>query len=104
MNLQVDPRLESSYRVNQTPTVPAHSKNRNKLRESTREFETMYIYEMYKAMRKNVPESTLFPQSSASKIFHEMLDMEMARKAAQGKGMGIGEAMYEQMKDKLPTP
>ncbi len=32
-------------------------------------------------------------------MFQEMLDMEMARNGAEGDGIGIGEAMYEQLKD-----
>jgi len=39
----------------------------------------------------------------ASELYREMLDMEMAKATAAGKGTGIGEAMYQQMKDKVTT-
>jgi flagellar protein FlgJ len=58
---------------------------------------------MYKAMRKTVPDSGLFEKDMASELYREMLDMEMAKATAAGKGTGIGEAMYQQMKDKV-TP
>ena len=52
---------------------------------------------MFKAMRKAVPEGGLFEKDSATEMFQEMLDGETAKTAASGKGMGIGEAMFEQM-------
>ncbi len=72
-----------------------------KLRHSCREFEAIYVQEMYKAMRKTVPESGLFEKDMSSELYKEMLDMEMARATASGAGMGIGEAMYNQLKDQV---
>jgi len=88
------------------PTVTGADRQSNKelqsLRKSCREFEAIYIQEMYKAMRKTVPDSGLFEKDMASELYREMLDMEMAKATAAGKGTGIGEAMYQQMKDKVP--
>lgn len=85
------------------PSVPdEHSLKKSKdlkaLRESTREFEAIYMMEMLKAMRKTIPEGGLFEKDVADDIYEEMLDMEYARETAKGKGMGLGEAMFEQMK------
>lgn len=98
MNLQIDPRAALSVSVVQSPKTPSVSRDHKQLRESAREFEAMYVFEMYKSMRKNVPDGGLIEKPSSSKIFEEMLDMEMARKAAAGQGMGLGKAMYEQLK------
>ncbi len=68
------------------------------LRESTREFEAIFVMEMYKSMRKSLPEGGLFEKDIATDIFQEMMDKEYARATAKGKGMGLGEAMYNQMK------
>ncbi|PID76630.1 MAG: hypothetical protein CSB24_05680 [Deltaproteobacteria bacterium] len=68
------------------------------LRESTREFEAIYINEMFKAMRKTIPETGLFSKSMSTEMFQEMMDMELARQTAQGDGIGLGLAMYNQMK------
>ncbi len=84
-----------------TKPSPDKAKNLKQLRDSTRELEAMYIYEAYKSMRKNIPENGLIKKSSGEKMFQEMLDLEMARKAASGKGMGLGEAMFQQLKDKV---
>ncbi len=92
--------LSASEAIRSNPS-PQKTKNLKKLRDSTREFEAMYIFEAYKSMRKNIPDNGLIKKSSGEKIFQEMLDMEMARSAASGKGMGLGEAMYEQLKDTI---
>jgi flagellar protein FlgJ len=81
--------------------APDKAKNLEQLRQSAREFEAIYINEMYKAMRKNVPDGSLLKKSLSTEMFQEMLDMEMARTTASGKGMGIGEAMYDQLKESI---
>tara|TARA_Y100000589_G_C26816375_1_gene492018 strand:- start:58 stop:366 length:309 start_codon:yes stop_codon:yes gene_type:complete len=102
MNLQIDPRIvQSVASATQQNPQPNKAKNDKQLRESTREFEAMYIFETYKAMRKSIPESGLIEKSFSTKMFQEMLDMEMARSTASGEGMGLGKAMYEQLKDKI---
>jgi peptidoglycan hydrolase FlgJ len=68
------------------------------LRESTREFEAIYMNEMLKSMRKTIPEGGLFEKDVADDIYEEMLDMEYAKQTAAGEGMGLGKAMFDQMK------
>ena len=99
MDLSIDPRSS----IRQTSDDPKQQ-NLDKLRESCREFEAIYVQEMFKAMRKTVPESGLFEKKDMENNFYkEMLDMEMARTTAAGKGMGIGEAMYNQLKEQVST-
>jgi len=92
----IDPRILMSSRT--TPVTDRKSQDLQKLRESSEEFESLFIMEMFKAMRKAVPEGGLFEKSMATDMFQEMIDMETAR-AAAGKGMGIATAMYQQMAD-----
>lgn len=99
MNLKIDPGIiQSVSSANQKLPNPHKTKNHEELRESARELEAMYINEAYKAMRKTIPENGLIEKSTSSKMFQEMLDMEMARKAAAGDGMGLGKAIFEQLK------
>jgi len=101
MDLKIDPRITQSVNFNQQPNRPDKAKNLEQLRESTRDFEAMYIFEVYKSMRKTVPEGGLFEKSMSTEVFQEMLDMEMAKATASGKGLGIGQAMYDQLKDHI---
>ncbi len=101
MDLTIDPRIVQSPQNNPRLSQDLTSKNKQQLREAAREMEAIYINQMYSAMRKTVPDDGLIPTNSATTTFQEMLDMQMARKTAAGKGMGIGEAIYNQMKKNL---
>ena len=98
MNIKIDPRsiLPGNEQVKQADNKK--EKELQALLQSCREFEAIYINEMYKAMRKTVPESGLLEKKGmAEEVYREMLDMEMARQTAAGEGMGIGKAMYQQL-------
>jgi peptidoglycan hydrolase FlgJ len=85
-----------------TANAPKSSnKDLQSLRQSCRDFEAIYVQEMHKAMRKTVPDGGLFEKDMADGLYREMLDMEMAKTSAAGKGNGIGEAMYQQLKGKI---
>lgn len=97
MDFKVDPRTLLSNATQ--PAADKKSQDLEALRQSCREFETIYVMEMYKAMRKTVPEDGLFEKNNSTKIYTEMLDMETAKATTRGKGLGIAEAMYRQMAD-----
>jgi peptidoglycan hydrolase FlgJ len=102
MNIHNDPRIAHSAASAANLTTPqVKTKNLQQLRQSTREFEALYIFEVYKSMRQNVPDGGLIEKSFSTELFQEMLDMELARTAAAGEGMGIGKKMYEQLKDHI---
>jgi len=100
MNISsIDPRATpTASNTKNDATDPKEQKLRS-LRKSCREFEAIYINEMYKTMRKTVPDSGLFKKDMGNTLYQEMLDMEMAKLTAEGDGMGIGKAMYEQLKE-----
>ena len=79
------------------PTIDRKQRDLQSLRESSREFEALFVMEMFKAMRKSVPSGGIFEENISTEIYREMLDMETAKAATQGPGLGIAEAMYNQM-------
>lgn len=95
MDFKIDPRIHTSHATQHLKD--RKSRDLESLKESSREFETMFVMEMYKAMRKAVPEGGLFEKSNSTEIFQGMLDLELAKETTKGKGMGIAQAMYEQM-------
>ena len=98
MNISIDPRAVISKTSSKDKATDPNNPKLKSLRKSCREFEAVYINEMYKTMRKTVPESSLFKSDMANTLYQEMMDMEMARETASGDGVGIGKAMYEQLK------
>ena len=100
MNLTpIDPRtiLSSSHHAAGN-SESSKTRDLASLRESTREFEALFINEMFKAMRKTVPDGGLIEKDMTEDIFREMMDMEIAREASAGRGTGIGEDMFEQLR------
>ncbi len=96
MDLTLDPRAQLSH-----PVSPNRSDKKERqlasLRQSSQDFETLLVNEMYKAMRKAVPEGGLFKKDSATEMFQEMMDMETAKATAQTSNLGIADAIYNQM-------
>jgi len=99
--MKIDPRTVLSHSFN--PVTPEEKKARDleRLRETCHEFESILVMEMYKSMRKAVPDGGLFEKSMAKDTYQEMFDMEIARQTASGSGIGIAEAMYRQMADQI---
>lgn len=98
MDFKIDPRIVTGGTATKAPVEKRAERDLKSLRESSREFETLFVMEMFKAMRKAVPEGGLFEKDAASEMYQEMLDGETAKAAASGKGIGLGEAMFEQMR------
>jgi len=71
----------------------------DKLKKATQDFEAYFVGEMLKGMRKTVPEGGLIKKGHGEKIYEEMLDVEMASHISKGKGLGLAEIMFAQLKE-----
>lgn len=98
LSTPIDPRTILSATIDTAATKPDHTQNLTQLRDSTREFEALFINEMFKAMRGTIPAEGLFKKDISDEIYEEMLDLERARQASRGPGIGLGEQMYDQLK------
>ncbi len=94
----IDPRTILSATKPQLDQSVQKAKDLEALRQSTQEFEALYINEMFKAMRKTIPDGGLIDKGIGHDIYQEMIDMERARHASEGKGIGLGNAMFEQLR------
>ncbi len=103
MDLKIDSQFFSPSPSPAPAKINKKDPDLKALREKTREYEAVYINELYKSMRKSIPEGGLFEKDMSSDVFQEMLDLEYARATAKGKGMGLGEAMFNQMKKHIQT-
>ncbi len=75
-----------------------------KLKEACREMEAVFLHLMLKQMRKTVPESGLFQESTAMKTYQDMLDDEYGKLMSQTRGgLGLGELLYESLKRDIQT-
>ena len=71
----------------------------SEIRKAAIEMESFFINQMFQAMRRTVPEPQgIFEESNAQRIWQEMMDEETANQLAAGGGLGIADALYEQLK------
>ena len=75
---------------------------RHALKDVSKEFESIFVYQMITAMRKTVAESSLIKKSNGEKIFEGMLDEEWARKlSGQNSMSGLSDVIYRQLSQQL---
>lgn len=84
------------------PELPATANGGNptasseKMKEAVESMESLFITQMYQAMRRTAPGSTLFGNTRNEEMFRDMLDQEMAKEAAHSGAFGLGKSLYQQ--------
>jgi flagellar protein FlgJ len=61
-----------------------------------KDFESILINKMLESMRKTVPKSGLL-DSFSTEMYESMLDQEIAKKMAKGKGIGLAKMVHQQL-------
>lgn len=77
--------------------VQQSTETRRGLQDASEKLESLFIHQLFQEMRKGVPESAVFGDRSAEKLFQSMLDEEMSQELAKGSGLGLSRMIYEQM-------
>jgi flagellar protein FlgJ len=67
------------------------------LRKACAEFESVFINQLLKTMRKGIPEGGLLDGGYREEMYTSLLDEQVARKIAHGQGIGLGEQLYRQL-------
>ena len=68
-----------------------------KLRQTAKDFEAVFLFQMLKQMRSSVQKEDLFHGGMGEDMFTEMMDEELSKKMAGREGVGIAEMLYEQL-------
>lgn len=71
--------------------------NDPKLRRACAEFESIFLHYLLKSARKGLPGNGLFDKTNESKIYQSMLDEQMALSIALGRGLGLGDVLYDSL-------
>src|SRR3972149_7249490 len=69
-----------------------------KLRKACADFESLLIYQMFKTMRKTVPESGLLNKISGKDTYEMITDQKLAGELAGKGGLGLQKALFNQLK------
>ncbi len=71
------------------------------LREACEGFEAYYVQQLFKEMRKTVPDGGMFEKSNEGEIYKDMLDEEYSAVISKGSGTGIADSLYKQLSPKI---
>ena len=71
-----------------------------RLARTCAEFEALFIQQLFKQMRAAVPRSDLLGGGQAETLYTEMIDGELARSMAAGRGIGLADVLYRQLMDR----
>ena len=98
MDSKIDPNQLLSQALSQAPKVP-QSKGRDaqKLRETTQQFEAIFLQQIFKEMRKTIPDDGLIQRGNADDMYTQLQDMEAAKIMAEQGGIGLADLMMQQL-------
>lgn len=77
--------------------------DKEQLVQKAKEFEAIFVQQVFKSMRQTIPEGKLLPRGNAEQIYTDMQDIEAAKQLTAQGGIGLAEMLIEQLQ-KGETP
>ena len=68
-----------------------------KVRQFSKDFESLFVQRLLKEMRKSMPKGGLFEKSLSMEWFEDMFYESISKEVAKGKGIGMATVIYEQL-------
>ncbi len=99
MHLAIDPQISISNYEDKTDIGIQDKNCSNALKGACQDFESIFIYTMFKEMRDSVPDVGYIEKGSESEMMEDMMHMEIARNMADKRGLGLGDMLYEELSD-----
>ena len=93
--------LQGLQDIRPVATGKAGKNDLPRLKKACQMFEAMFINELFKEMRKTVPEGGLIKKQNSDKIYQSLLDQEYATKMAEAGGIGLGNILYGQLSETI---
>ena len=94
-------KIHSTYKIQHLKDNIYKEKEVEKLKGLCSEFESIFIYNMLRAMRSTIPKSSLLSESKSEEFYTAMFDQQLARMAALRGEMGISSLLSKQFKSDL---
>ena len=89
-----DSRMSGSLKANGTA-----SEDDAKLKKVCKEMEGVFLNMMLQCMRKTLPKNPLDGPGSQKETLQSLFDMELTRDLAAGRGIGLADMMYRNLKN-----
>jgi flagellar protein FlgJ len=68
-----------------------------RIRESAREFESVFLSLLLRTMRRTVPDGGNPALGGGNRVYQEMMDEELARTMAKGRGVGLADILVRDL-------
>jgi flagellar protein FlgJ len=81
----------------QLPTRGAIEDSPEAIKEAARTFESLFLNEIMKNMRKTLPQDGLLNQGFANNVFNSMLDQEYSQIASKSGQLGLADVIARQL-------
>jgi flagellar protein FlgJ len=78
----------------------ASSKDKEQLKEACNEFEAILLGHLLRSMKATIPKGGFLAKGTATKLFEEMLDDQLAREIAKSSSLGLGQMMLQELAEK----
>ena len=86
----------------ETTAPPATDKAHLDLKKATQQFESYFLNELLKEMRKTVPQDKLLgDDGNGRQIFQDMMDQKLSDNMAGRGDLGMAQMMYDQLAPSL---
>lgn len=90
-------RIDSSNLINKSKNLD--KKEDQELMDVCRDFESVFLYMVFKEMKNSIPRDGLIERSQAMDTFEDMYLEELTKEMARGNnGLGLAEEMYENLR------
>jgi len=88
--------ITSGTRADKSPT---DDRELRQMKKACQDFESIFIYMLLKTMRESLPKREISGQAEG--IYVSIGDQELARSIASGRGIGLGNMLFEQLKTRI---
>ena len=98
----MDFKIEGSTpATSSAPSIsPKKQKELDKLKKACADFESIFVHQLFKEMRKTVHKTGVTSGSKAEEIFSDMLDQERSKKMQ----LGLGDMLFNQLSATIIPP
>jgi Rod binding domain-containing protein len=103
-NLLIGPMNPSSIPASEDKGSGVKKIDEEKLKKACGDFESIFISQMLKEMRKSIPKSGLLDGGSQQDAYLSLFDEELSKSMAKRGGIGLGKILYQNvMKQGKPS-
>ena len=86
----------------ETVAPPAADKAHLALKKATQQYESYFMHELLKEMRKTIPQDKLVADDgNGQDIFRDMMDQTLSDSMSQRGDLGLAKLMYNQLAPRL---